>query len=327
MGLPAHFKGACVNLTYLSKRAIMLMLNLFFASLLTFTLLRLTPGDPAEIMVQKIFVGTIEYEATAAELQAARQAFDMEQSILGQYFSWLKGIFVGDLGVSYVTRMKVADEIGRRLVPTLTLACGAMALSLLATLILSTMVRIFRSRALNTLVEGLILFSITVPNFYLALVLVLVFSVKLDWLPVSGYGGFSHHLLPLTVLAFGIFGFSTRLLNTSMDEVLSQEYILTARAKGLRKGQVFRRHMLRNAMIPVVPYISIQFAHLLGGVVIIETLFSFPGLGKYLVDSINNRDMPAIQGCVVFVALMFSLANIAGDLLLVRLDPRIRFSR
>jgi peptide/nickel transport system permease protein len=304
----------------------MLVLNLFFASLLTFTLLRLTPGDPAEIMVQKIFVGTIEYEATEAEIQAARQAFDMDKSILEQYFQWLKGVCVGNFGVSYTTRMEVMDEIGRRLIPTLTLACGAMALSLLATFGLSTMVRIFRSRAVNAFVEGLILFSITMPNFYLALVLVLVFSVKMDWLPVSGYGGFSHHLLPLSVLAFSIFGFSTRLLNTSIDEVLSQEFILTARAKGLRRIQVFRRHTLRNALIPVVPYISIQFAHLLGGVVIIETLFSFPGLGKYLVDSINTRDMPAIQGCVVFVALMFSLANIAGDLILARLDPRIRFS-
>ena len=315
-----------MNWSYLFKRLVMLTFNLLFASLLTFTLLRLTPGDPAEIMVRKIFIGTIEYEATQEEIQSARQAFNMESSIIDQYWGWLKEACTGDLGVSYVTRRKIINEIGLRLIPTLTLAAAAMSLSLAATLILSSAVRLFRSRFIQGLVEGLILFSITMPNFYLALILVLVFSVKLDWLPVSGYGGLSHHILPLAVLAFSIFGFSTRLLITSMDEVLSEEFILTARAKGLRNKKIFRRHVLRNAMIPVVPYASIQFAHLLGGVVIIETLFSFPGIGKYLVDSINNRDMPAVQGCVVFVALMFSLANIAGDLILTWLDPRIRFS-
>ena len=303
----------------------MLGINVLFASLLTFVLLRLTPGDPAEIMVRKIFIGTLEYDASAQELQAARQKFDIGRPILDQYGQWLASACRGDLGVSYITQMKVVDEIGRRLIPTLTLACLSMFLALLATFLFSGLVHVFRSKTINAVVEGFILFSITMPSFYLALVLVLVFSVKLDWLPVSGYGGLAHHLLPLIVLAVSIFGFSTRLLNTSMDEVLSQEFILTARAKGLAQTKVFRRHVLRNALIPVVPYVSIQFAHILGGVVIIETLFSFPGLGKYLVDSINNRDIPAIQGCVVFVALMFSLASIIGDLVLSWLDPRIRF--
>lgn len=315
-----------MTFSYISKRLFMLLLNLLFASLLTFTLLRLAPGDPAEIMVQKIFIGTIEYDATDAEIKAVREAFNIDKSILAQYADWLKDACQGNFGSSYNTRMKISDEIGRRLVPTLTLAGMSMLLSLIVTIALGAVVRVFKSRALHAFVESLILFSITMPNFYFALVLVLVFSVKLNWLPVSGYGGFSHHLLPVVVLAFGIFGFSTRLLNSAIDGVLGQEYILTARAKGLNAGKVFRRHVLRNAMIPVTPYLSFQFAHLLGGVVIIETVFSFPGLGKYLVDSINTRDIPAIQGCVVFVALMFSLVNIVGDLVIAWLDPRIRFS-
>lgn len=304
----------------------MLLLNLLFASLLTFTLLRLAPGDPAEIMIQKIFIGTLEYDATDLEKEAARKAFDLNKPILRQYGDWLKEACRGNLGVSYTTRTKITEELGRRLPATLLLAGLSMLLALLITVILAATVRLFKSKRVHAVVESLMIFSITMPNFYLALVLVLVFSVHLNWLPVSGYGGFSHQVLPVAVLAFSLFGFSARLLNNAMEEVLAREYIVTARAKGLDAKRVFKKHVLRNAMVPVAPYLAVQFAHLLGGVVIIETVFSLPGVGKYLVDSINTRDIPAIQGAVVFVALMFSSVNILADLLIAWLDPRIRFS-
>ena len=314
-----------MNIAYLSKRFAMLLLNLLFASFLTFLLLRLTPGDPAEIMVQKIFVGTIEYEASQAELEAVRNEFQLERPILLQYRDWLTNAIGGNLGFSYSSRRSVLSEILLRLPATLTLACCAMILSLILTTALAAVVRLTRSRAVRAAVESMIIFSIAMPNFYLALLLVLMFSVKLDWLPVSGYGGPVYYILPVTVLAFSLFGFSARILNASVDETLSREYIVTARAKGLSKGLILKRHLLRNSLIPVTPYISLQFAHILSGVVIIETLFSFPGLGKYLVESINNRDVPAIEGAVIFAALMFSLANFLGDVMLVLLDPRIRF--
>ena len=277
-------------------------------------------------MIQKIFIGTLEYDATEAEKAAAREAFDLDKPILVQYGHWLKEACQGNLGVSYNTRTKIGKELGRRLPPTLMLAGLSMLLSLLITFILGAATRLFKSGPVHAIVEGLILFSITMPNFYFALILVLVFSVQLNWLPVSGYGGLTHYILPVFVLAFSIFGFSTRLLNSSMEEILGREYILTARAKGLDAKRVFKKHVLRNAMIPVTPYVAVQFAHLLGGVVIIETIFSFPGIGKYLVDSINTRDIPAVQGAVVFVALMFSLVNILADILIAWLDPRVRFT-
>jgi len=312
---------------YLSKRIAMLGLNLLLASMAAFVLLHITPGDPAEILVRKIFIGTIEYDASAAELQAVRQHFELNRSMLRQYAQWLAEAIEGDLGVSYVTRSKVTEEMARRLGPTLWLAGASFGLALMLAVGCCTLLQRRTAGALKQLVDAGVMASVAMPNFYLAILLIIVFSLKLDWLPVSGAGGWEHLVLPVLTLALTLFGFGTRVLHAAVTETYTQPFIVTARAKGLGPTALFARHVLRNAMVPALPYLSLQLAHTLGGVVVVETIFSLNGIGKYLVDSINNRDLPAMQACVVFAALMFSLCNLAADLLLVWLDPRVRLGQ
>jgi peptide/nickel transport system permease protein len=200
-----------------------------------------------------------------------------------------------------------------------------MALSVLLTLGLGTIMGRFQNPWLQGILDTGIVTSIAVPNFYLALILMLIFSLKLDLLPISGYGTFSHYVLPVLTLSFTLFGYTTTILNDSVKNIRHQAFILTARSKGLSPVKIFRRHILRNAMVPVVPYIALQLGYMIGGVVIVESLFSWPGMGNYLVESIQTRDVPVIQACIAFIALAFSCANLLADLALWFIDPRIRF--
>jgi peptide/nickel transport system permease protein len=177
---------------------------------------------------------------------------------------------------------------------------------------------------LKAILDTVIVSSIAVPNFYLALILVLVFSVWLNALPVSGYGGPAHFVLPVVTLALTLFGYTTTILNDAVANVREQGFVLTARGKGLGPLTIFRRHVLRNALVPVVPYVALQLGYVLGGVVVVETVFAWPGIGNYLLDSIQTRDVPAIEACIAFIALAFSSANLLADLAVLLLDPRAR---
>ncbi len=313
--------------SYILKRLGLMALTILCATFLTFVMLRLTPGDPADLILKKVFVGSEEYVGTQDERSVMEERYGLNQPLFVQYGRWLGQAATLDFGHSYTSGQRVSQELGLRVWPTLSLAFSAMAVSLAVTLLLGALYNLAPFRGVKTAINLSIVGSIAIPNFYLALLLVLMFSLRLDLLPVSGYGTLAHYILPVATLACTYFGYTTTILNDSATQVRSQEYILTARSKGLAPAPLFSRHMLRNSLVPVVPYAALQLGYMLGGVVVVETVFSWPGVGKYLVDSLQSKDMPVIQACIAFIALAFSGANLLADLVLWLMDPRVRFTR
>ncbi len=310
---------------YLLQRLCLIVLVVLAATLLTFVLLRLVPGDPAELILRKVFVGTEEYTGGAEEKAIITQRYNMDRPLLVQYAWWLAGVVRCDLGVSYKTNQKVSHELNMRIRPTCYLAVLSLALSLFLTLLVSTTYSLCSSKPVRRLLDGLIIAGIAIPNFYLGILGILVVSVYFNLLPVSGYGTPAHFVLPVCTLSLTMFGYTATILNDSVADIRSRAYMITARAKGLSPLALFRGHVLRNALAPVVPYIALQLGYLLGGVVVVETLFSWPGIGNYLVNAIVTKDLPVIQACIACIALAYALANLAADLLLCLIDPRVRF--
>ncbi|MBF0202471.1 MAG: ABC transporter permease [Desulfamplus sp.] len=318
-----------MSLIYILKRLGLTILTVICATFLCFMMVRLSPGDPADLILQKVFVGMEDYSGDMESRKAIVERFDLDRPLFMQYGSWLVGAVTGDLGHSFRTGQPVSREMGLRLGPTFTLSLGAMVISLLMTMVFVGGMQgrgflFSRVPWMGKVLDMLIVASIAVPNFYLALLLILLFSVKLNLLPVSGYGGGAHFVLPVFTLAMTLFGYTTTILNDAVSNVRQQGFILTARGKGLTPAKIFRSHLLRNAMVPVIPYIALQMGYVLGGVVVVESVFAWPGLGSYLVSSIQTRDIPAIQACIAFMALAFSLSNLAADFCIWLLDPRVR---
>ena len=216
-------------------------------------------------------------------------------------------------------------EILVRLPATVELAIAATILSLLVAIPLGVISAAKQNSKVDYSSMALATFFISMPNFWLGLVLILIFSLHLDLLPVAGYGGLDHLILPTITLCAGMMAVTVRLTRSSVLEVLRLDYITTAKAKGLGDGRILYRHVLKNAMIPVITIVGLQLGYLLGGTVIVETIFAWPGIGKLLIDSINARDIPMIQGCVVFIAIIFSLVNMLVDISYYFLDPRIKY--
>jgi len=310
---------------YIFKRLGLTLITILSATFLTFVMLRMTPGDPAELILKKVFVGTEDYVADQNAKAEIENRLGLTQPLWRQYYLWLAQAVHGDFGHSFASGQRVNEEILLRIGPTVTLGLLAMGLSLLLTIGLAAMMGRFQTPWLQAVLDTGIVTSIALPNFYLALILMLIFSLHLDLLPISGYGEPAHYVLPVMTLGFTLFGYTTTILNDSVKNIRHQAFILTARSKGLAPAAVFNRHILRNAMIPVVPYVALQLGYMLGGVVIVESIFSWPGVGNYLVQSIQTRDVPVIQACIAFIALAFSCANLLADLALWLIDPRIRF--
>lgn len=313
-------------IVFLLKRLGLMALTVICATFLTFLMVRMTPGDPAELILQKVFVGTEDYSADQASKKAIEHRFGLALPLYRQYGDWLFNAIRGDFGHSYRSGQRVIEEISLRIWPTLTLSFAAIGLALILTLIFGTVMGLTRYPFIKGILDTGIVASIAVPNFYLALVLILIFSIYLDLLPISGYGGPSYFALPVITLALTLFGYTTTILNDAVANIRGQGFILTARSKGLSPLAIFRHHILRNAMVPVVPYVALQLGYALGGVVIVESVFAWPGIGTYLVTSIQTRDIPAIEACIAFIALSFSLANLLADLAVWWLDPRVRLS-
>ncbi|AEH45519.1 binding-protein-dependent transport systems inner membrane component [Thermodesulfatator indicus DSM 15286] len=312
-------------LIYLLKRLFIAVLVVVATSALTFFLLLASPGDTAEVIVKKILVGEEEYSPTKQEIEQVKDVFELNAPGVVLYLKWLSKAVHGDLGCSYVSGLPVTQEILTRLPATALLAITATLLSVIVAIPLG----ILSAARPNSFWDYACLtysaFFISVPNFWLALILILFFSLYLDLLPVAGFGSLAHLILPAITLAAGMSAITVRLTRASLLDVLRQDYIITARAKGLAEKTILYRHALRNALIPVVTMIGLQIGHLLSGTVIVETVFGWPGIGKLLADSIEVRDIPMIQGCVVFIAIMFSLVNILVDFSYRFLDPRVKY--
>jgi len=298
---------------------------LLFVTAGVFLLIHLTPGDPIDAMMAE--------SADPAVKENLRRELGLDQPIYVQYAAWIGRVARGDLGRSIRNREPVIENVGRRIRPSLQLAGLAMAISLAVAVPVGILSAARRNSAVDRVGTSFALFGICMPNFLLALVLIFVFGVTLRWLPISGYvdpfeepwDGLRSLALPAVTLGLALAAVVTRTLRSSMLEALGEDYVRTARAKGLSEGRVVRLHVLRNALIPVVTVLGLQLGTLIGGAVITEYVFALPGVGRLVVDAVFARDYPLVQGVVLLIAAGFIATNLVVDLLYGLIDPRIRY--
>jgi len=310
--------------SYLVRRLLTLPPLLVGISLISFLLMNFAPGDAAEITLRRQNGGITPPPEAVLDL---RQELGLDAPLPLRYVRWLSGALRGDLGDSYRSGNSIAAELTHRLPATLVLASVSLALAVAVGIPLGVLAAMRRGSWLDTASRLLALLGAAVPSFVLAFLLMLLFAVKLDWLPATGYGSPKNLVLPALALSFGVTAQLMRLTRASMLEALSQDYMRTARAKGLREWSVMWRHAAKNALLPVVTVLGTSTGHLLGGAVIIETIFGWPGVGQFVVVGISQRDYPVVQGFVLYIAVIFLLVNLAVDISYRWLDPRLHFGR
>jgi ABC-type dipeptide/oligopeptide/nickel transport system permease component len=307
-------------LVFIVRRVLLALPALWGVMTLVFLSIHLLPGDPAQIMLYGR--GTVN----SADVVALRHQLGLDQSLPLQYWNFMTGAIHLDFGSSIASKRPVFREITDRLPTTAELTLVAMAFSLIFGFIAGVVAAVQNRRPLGRGVAILAILGISVPEFVLGTVLALIFGLRLGWLPVAGLGDYRNFILPGATLALGIGSFLTRIVRASMAEVLGTDYIRTARAKGLRNVLILSRHVMRNALIPVVTIIGLTVAGLLGGVVIVESVFALPGLGTLAVGAVAARDFPVIEGTTFFFAVVLIGANLLVDISYALIDPRIRFS-
>ncbi|WP_347491643.1 nickel ABC transporter permease [Desulfoscipio sp. XC116] len=311
-------------LKYIVKRLAMLIIVTMGVTLITFSMMHWAPGDPAELMAISRYGLESVNEQNIARIRVEE---GLDAPIFVQYWHWLEHTWRGDLGRSIVTGDLVLDEIRLKIPATFELALAALIISLIIALPAGIISAVKQYSPVDYLTMTGALLGVSIPNFWLGLLLILLFSVTLGWLPVFGYGTFKHMVLPAVTLGAGMAAITTRLIRSSMLGVLRQDYIITARSKGLSEGSIIHNHALKNSLIPVITVIGLQIGHLLEGAVIVEVIFAWPGIGKLLVDSIFARDFFMIQGCVLLFAVIFVIVNLLVDISYIYLDPRIRHKK
>jgi ABC-type dipeptide/oligopeptide/nickel transport system permease component len=301
---------------FVARRFLMLIPVLLGVSLVAFCIIQLSPGDPAQVMAG--------IEASEADIEMIREKFGLNKPLPVQYWAFIKGLFSGNL-VSLRYEAPAMEIILPHLRNTLALAAMSIILAVLIGIVTGVCSAVMRKTWVDYIATVLALFGVSMPVFWWGLLLMLLFSVKLAWLPSGGMGTFAHLILPSIALGTSSAGIIARMTRSSMLDVLKQDYITTATAKGLARRVVVGRHALRNALIPTVTVIGLQFGQLLAGAVLTETVFSWPGVGRLLVTSILSRDFPMVQATLVIVATLFVFVNLAVDMLYAVLDPRIRY--
>jgi len=306
---------------YILRRLVSLLPVILGVSLITFGLMGVVPGDPAEIIASR----GKDVEPTQAEIEAVREELGLDQPLLLQYARWLGRVVRGDLGMSLRTGQPVWHELTVRLPRTLELAAGGMIIGVLIALPVGILSAVWRDRFLDQVSRVLALLGASVPSFWLGTILILFFAVRLGWLPSMGRGGLRHFILPSCALGLGTSAVLMRLTRANLLEVLNEGFVRTARAKGLSEKAVVLRHALKPSLLPVVTVLGLQFGNLLGGALIIETVFAWPGLGMLVLRSILGRDFPVIQGFALFITLVFVLVNFVVDLVCRWLDPRVQY--
>lgn len=302
---------------YVARRLLGIIPVLLGVSVAVFLVLQLIPGDPAVMLAG---VG-----ASGEEIERIRQQLGLDQNLFVQYSKWLKGILVGDWGVSIASREPILPLLLNRFQSSLVLAAAGMAGAVLLSVPLGVVAALYRNKLPDFLLTVIALLGISAPIFWVALLLQLTFAVGLRWLPATGNEGIASVILPAIALAANSAGIIMRMTRSSMLEVIGQEYVRTARAKGLPGRVVVFRHALKNAMIPVTTVIGLQSAYLMGGAVLTETVFVWPGIGKLMVDSIFRRDLPVVQGAILLTGLAFIVVNVLTELACAMLDPRVRY--
>jgi peptide/nickel transport system permease protein len=304
-------------ISYVVRRCFILVPTLIGITLISFLILQLVPGDPARMIAG--------VEAKEEDIVAVRHQLGLDKPILIQYGIFLKNLLRGNLGESIRTKNSVVYEIWPRLINTVKLALASLIISLPIGLIMGTIAAIRQNTIVDYVMMVCVLLGISTPTFWSGLILALIFSVHLGWFPSGGAGGVMSLVLPSVTLAAATAAMTARMIRSSLLDVLRQDYIRTARAKGQKESKVISKHALKNALIPTVTVVGLQFGYLLGGAVLVETIFTWPGLGRLIVDSIFIRDYPVVQGGIMFFAFSFVLVNLIVDVLYAYLDPRITF--
>jgi peptide/nickel transport system permease protein len=312
--------------TYIIRRLLILPLLMLGISLIVFILIQMAPGDPIAAQY-----GLKLAEADPVKIERLRNELGLNDPILVQYGRYLLRLVKGDLGQSLTTRTPVIEEISSRYPATMELAFSAMLLVVIISVPLGVLAALKRGTLMDNFLMAGALFGVSIPNFWFGIMSILVFGLWLGWLPIAGRGDgplfqrLQYLVLPAFTLAIGLMGINSRLVRSSMLEVLGLDYIRTAYAKGVRPRLVIVRHAVRNALIPVITVLGLQFASLLGGAIIIETIFAWPGIGRLAVNAIWRRDYPVIMGTVLIFSFTFILANLIIDVLYTVLDPRIGY--
>lgn len=293
------------------------MLVLFGVSLLVFLLIHLIPGDPVEVMLGE--------SSQPADRAALRHALGLDQPLHLQLLEYYRHLFSLDLGESLYSRRPITEILLERLPATLELALAGLCVAILVALPLGTIAATRRGSAWDVGAMSFSMIGISIPNFLMGPLLILLFSLWLGWLPVSGREEAASLVLPALTLGTALAAILSRMLRASLLDILGEDFIRTARAKGLTERAVIFRHALRNALLPVITLLGLQLGALLAGAVITETVFSWPGIGLLTIDSIHRRDYPVVQACVLLISLGYVVVNALTDLVYARLDPRIRF--
>ena len=301
---------------YICKRILMMIPVIIGVSLLVFLVLKMTPGDPARVVAGS--------EADEATVEQIREELGLNKPVLQQYVDYMLDLLHGDMGTSYTTNKPVAEEILARMPTTFILAFAGVFVAVLIGIPLGIISATKQYSILDYISTLLALGGVAMPNFWLGLMLILLFSLKLGWLPSGGGDSWTAYVLPAITLGVGATANFMRTTRSSMLEVIRQDYIRTARAKGAGEGRVVMHHALRNAMIPVITVIGLQIGTLLGGAVVNETVFSLPGLGTLMINAINQKNEPVVLGCLITFAIIFSLVNLLIDILYAFIDPCIK---
>jgi peptide/nickel transport system permease protein/oligopeptide transport system permease protein len=305
-------------LTWILRRILAVVPVLFGVTLAVFSMLFLVPGDPVKMMLA-------EFVTNPDQVAQMRAQLHLDEPILKQYGRFVVNAARGDLGTSIRSRRPVTTEIGENVASTAQLAVAAMLVAIAVGVPLGLLAALSRNSWLDVASMGTALLGVSMPSFWLGLLLIFVFSLHLAWFPATGGGDIAHLILPSITLGTIAAAIIARLTRSSMLEVLGQDYVRTARAKGLGGFSVVARHALKNALIPIITIFGLQFGNLLAGAVIVETVFSRPGLGRLIVGGILSKDFPLVQGTVLFVATIYVLINVLVDVAYAYADPRIRF--
>lgn len=302
---------------YIIKRLIMMLPVLFGITLIIFLMLQFTPGDPARALLGDT--------ATQEELEAKRVELGLDKPLIVQYARYMiKLITKLDMGVSYVSKRPVFSEILIRFPATILLTACGMFVTVLIGVPTGIIAAVKQNTGWDKVANVVGMFGVSMPAFWLGLLLTQIFALKLGWLPATGFYGPKYWILPAITVGINTSSLVMRMTRSTMLEVIRQDYIRTARAKGVAEKKVILRHALRNCLIPLITIIGLQVGHQLGGAMVTETIFSIPGLGKFLVGSISSRDYPVIQGGVLYIAVVFSVVNLLVDIMYAFADPRIK---
>ena len=303
---------------FILRRLLLAIPTLFGVLVVAFLLLYVAPGDPVQAMV-----GERADEETIARLRAELR---LDDPLHVQFGSYIGNIVKGDLGKSYITNRPIKKDIIERFPKTLQLAGAAMLLATILGVTLGVLSAMKPGGLIDRVGLGIAYLGISFPVYWVGLLLILLFAVTLHWLPPSGFGGPRYLVLPALALGMRSIAFLARMTRTAMLDALSADFVRTARAKGLSERLVVSRHALRNAMIPIITVLGLDFGAYLTGSILTETIFSWPGLGRYVVNAIARRDLPAIQGSVLFLSAVFVLVNLITDIAYAKADPRVTYS-